>query len=116
VKILIIDDEMAILTLVKDMLESIGHTVEIAIDGEMGLEKFAGGKFDLILMDYRMHGIDGIEVSKRMVNKVKNIKILFISADSSVEEKSLEIGAFGFLLKPFDIDDLLEIVEKIDNE
>lgn len=112
--ILIIDDEMAILTLVKDMLESIGHSVEIAIDGEMGLAKFEKNKFDLILMDYRMHGIDGLLTTEKIMEKERDVKILFISADSSAEEKALEMGAIGFLLKPFDIEDLLEIVEKME--
>ena len=112
-RILIIDDEVEILTLFKDVLESMGHKVEIAIDGESGLEKFRKSNFDLVVMDYRMHGKDGIQVSKNIWNMDKNIKILFTSADSSIKKKTIDMGAAGFLLKPFDIDILLREIEKI---
>jgi len=112
-RILIIDDEVEILTLFKDVLESMGHKVEIAIDGESGLEKFRKSNFDLVVMDYRMHGKDGIQVSKNIWNIDKNIKILFTSADSSIKKKTIDMGAAGFLLKPFDIDILVREIEKI---
>ncbi|RLF93557.1 chemotaxis protein CheA, partial [Thermococci archaeon] len=99
--------------LFKDVLESMGHKVEIAIDGESGLEKFRKSNFDLVVMDYRMHGKDGIQVSKNIWNMDKNIKILFTSADSSIKKKTIDMGAAGFLLKPFDIDILVREIEKI---
>jgi len=113
-RILIIDDEVEILTLFKDVLESMGHKVEIAIDGESGLEKFRKSNFDLVVMDYRMHGKDGIQVSKDIWDIDKNIKILFTSADSSIKKKTIDMGAAGFLLKPFDIDILVREIERVD--
>ena len=113
-RILIIDDEMEILTLFKDFMETFGHKVEIAIDGEMGIEKFKdGSEFDLVVMDYRMYGKDGIQVSKDILNMDKNAKILFASADNSIKKKALEMGAVGFLLKPFYIDVLIREIERI---
>jgi len=117
-KILIIDDEIEILTLFKDFMEILGHKVEIAIDGQRGLEKFKdaidnGKNFDLVIMDYRMYGEDGICVSREMMNIDKNVKILFVSADSSVKEKALDMGAVGFLLKPFDIGALIKEIEGV---
>jgi DNA-binding NtrC family response regulator len=106
-RILIIDDEMDVLTLFKDMLETIGHKIEIAIDGESGLEKFKNANFDLVVMDYRMHGRDGILVSKDIWGVDKNAKILFASADSSIKKEAIGMGAVGFLLKPFGIDILI---------
>ncbi|HDN82035.1 MAG TPA: response regulator [Methanomicrobia archaeon] len=113
-RILIIDDEVEILTLFKDVLESMGHKVEIAIDGESGLEKFRKSNFDLVVMDYRMYGEDGIQASKNIWNIDKNIKILFTSADSSIKKKTIDMGAAGFLLKPFDIDILVREIERVD--
>ena len=76
-RILIIDDEIEILTLFKDVLETIGHKVEIAIDGEMGLEKFKdGSEFDLVVMDYRMYGRDGLLASEVIMKIEKNVKIV----------------------------------------
>jgi len=112
-RILIIDDETEILTLFKDFMEVFGHEVEIAIDGEKGLEKFKNSNFDLVIMDYRMQGKNGLQVSKDMWNMDKNVKILFASADSSAREKAIQMGAVGFLLKPFDISALIREIEKI---
>ncbi|MCK4310147.1 MAG: response regulator [Methanomicrobia archaeon] len=113
-RILIIDDEVEILTLFKDFMETFGHKVEIAIDGEMGIEKFKDeSEFDLVVMDYRMYGKDGIQVSKDILNIDKNAKILFASADNSIKKKALEMGAVGFLLKPFYIDVLIREIERI---
>jgi len=111
-RILIIDDEMEILTLFKDFMEVFGHKVEIAIDGQSGLEKFKNTNFDLDIMDYRMHGRDGIQASKDILNIDKNTKILFASADSSVKKEALNMGAVGFLLKPFDLGDIINSVKK----
>jgi len=112
-KILIIDDETEILTLFKDVLESIGHKVEIAIDGEMGLEKFKEANFDLVVMDYRMYGRDGLLASEEIMNIDRNVKILFTSADSSIKKRAIDMGAVGFLLKPFGIDVLIKEIERV---
>jgi len=113
-RILIIDDELEILTLFKDVLETIGHKVEIAIDGEMGLEKFRKSNFDLIVMDYRMYGRDGLLASEEIMKIDRNVKILFASADSSIKKRAIRMGAVGFLLKPFDIDVLVKEIERVD--
>ncbi len=111
-RILIIDDEVEILTLFKDFMEVFGHKVEIAIDGQSGLEKFKNTNFDLVIMDYRMYGRDGIQVSKDIWGIDKDAKILFVSADSSIKEKTIGMGAVGFLLKPFDLEDIINSVKK----
>lgn len=117
-RILIIDDETEILTLFKDFMEILGHKAEIAIDGEMGLEKFKdaidnGKNFDLVIMNYRMYGEDGLQVSKEIMNIDENIKILFASADSSIREKAISMGVVGFLLKPFGIGALIKEIERV---
>ncbi len=116
-RILIVDDEMEVLTLFKDVLESAGHTVEIAIDGEKGIKKFKNGhEFDLVIMDYRMHGEDGVEVSKKLWKIDENARILFVSADPTIQEETLEMGVVGFLLKPFDVEELVETVRELSPE
>ncbi|MEA1993927.1 MAG: response regulator [Euryarchaeota archaeon] len=111
-RILTVDDEMEVLTLVKDVLETVGHTVDIAIDGEMGLEKLADAPYDLILMDHRMHGENGLSISKKIIEKDETAKIVFVSADASVKKEALRMGAVGFLLKPFNVDVLIKEIEK----
>ncbi|RLF93251.1 response regulator, partial [Thermococci archaeon] len=61
-----------------------------------------------------MYGEDGIQASKNIWNIDKNIKILFTSADSSIKKKTIDMGAAGFLLKPFDIDILVREIERVD--
>ncbi|MEA1993823.1 MAG: response regulator [Euryarchaeota archaeon] len=110
-KILAVDDEMELLTLIKDFLETVGHSVDIAIDGQTGLKKFKKKNYDLVLMDHRMYGEEGLSVSKKMLEIDNNAKIVFISANSSIKEEALDSGAVGFLAKPFDLDDLVKKVE-----
>jgi len=112
-RILIVDDEVKILTLFKDFMEILGHKVKIAIDGQSGLEKFENANFDLVIMDYRMHGKDGIQTSREIMNIDKNVKILFVSADNSVKKEAIDMGAVGFLLKPFGIGVLIKEIESI---
>ena len=107
---------MDILTLFKDVLESVGHKVEIAIDGEMGLGKFKNTDFDLVVMDYRMYEKDGLQISRKILNIDENARILFASADNSVKEKAIQMGAVGFLLKPFDVDVLMREIERVSGD
>jgi len=112
-KILVVDDEMSILTLFRDVLEGVGHEVDIAIDGRAGLEKFKNKKYDIVVMDHRMHGRNGMQISKEMWRMDKNAKILFVSADSTIREKAMKMGASGFLLKPLDIDRIIKEIEAL---
>jgi len=117
-RILLIDDEVEILSLLKDTLESFGYEVETALDGEMGVDMFKesinnGKKFDLLIIDYRMYGKDGLQVSKEVMDIDKNTKILFASADPSIKKKVIEMGAVGFLLKPFTIRELIDTIKNI---
>ncbi len=117
-KILVIDDEKVVLTLFKDILESVGHEVQIAIDGEIGiaLVKEAlenGDAFDLVVMDYRMHGMDGMEVSEEIWVMDDDTPIMFASADPTIKKEALHKGAVSFLHKSFNLDKLVDEVERI---
>jgi DNA-binding response OmpR family regulator len=116
-KILIVDDEIELLALFKEVLEDSGHRVETAIDGETGLDLFrtaieTGESFDMIVMDYRMYGKDGLSTSQKIYAMDNDVKILFASADGSMKRKVLQMGAVGFLLKPFDIDKFVQEIER----
>ena len=76
---------------------------------------FRSANFDLVIMDYRMYGKDGLQVSKDIWDIDKNAKILFVSADSSVKEKAIEMGAVGFLIEHVGIGVLIKEIEKISN-
>jgi len=73
-------------------------------------------KPDVVLLDYRLPIKDGIEVAKELIDYHPKIKIIFISADNSVEKEALSIGVLKFLLKPFDINLLLETIKNVCND
>ena len=67
---------------------------------------------DIILMDHRMPSKDGLEVTEKILSINPNCKIVFVSADYSIRDKALDVGAVDFLEKPIDFTNLLRMVEK----
>jgi len=66
----------------------------------------------VILMDQRMPEKTGLEASEEILDLDRNVKIIFVSADSSIKEEALSIGAFSFWVKPFILDQLLDEINK----
>ncbi len=105
-KILIVDDEVDIVTMLKSYFEFNGYDVLTARNGLEAIEK-AGKQPDIILLDINMPEIDGIEVCSRIRNFV-SCPILFLTAriDDSDKIKGFGIGADDYIVKPFSIDEL----------
>lgn len=101
-KILIIEDEITIAELEKDYLEMSDFEVDIANDGEEGLEKALKGDYNLILLDLMLPGLDGFEVCQK-IRKEKNTPILIVSAKKDDIDKihGLGLGADDYITKPF---------------
>ena len=114
--IFIVDDDPSLVELYKIIIEDSGKyaVLDAATNGEEAIEKFKGfnEKPDLILMDHRMPVKDGIETTAELLKLDMNLRILFVSADVSVREKALEIGAVGFLDKPASMKEFLKEIEK----
>ncbi len=111
-KILIAEDDEAILDVVKSILESEGHTVLIPRD-EHHLYKIVHEEVpDLILLDIWLQGADGGKIAKNLKAKpaTKDIPVILMSANNSTERIAKEAGADGFLLKPFALEELLNII------
>lgn len=112
-KILVADDDPAILDCLQIILEDAAYTVETSSNGETipKIEKF---KPDLILLDVWMSGEDGRNICRKLKSKAltKNIPIIMISATSYIEESTRLAGAEDFLPKPFHMNDLLTKVEQ----
>jgi CheY-like chemotaxis protein len=105
-KILLIDDEDNIRMMVRLALQQ-KHTVEQAHDGAEGMELFGtGGGWDLVLLDYRMPGMNGMDVLTAMRAKRPNINVIVISAFGTLDlfRDAMKQGATDFLRKPFTID------------
>ena len=103
-RILVIDDENNIRMMVRLTLEQAGHEVETAADGPTGLEKFGDGSdFDLVLLDQRMPGMEGLDVLREMKARKPDSRIVMITAFGTIDlaVDAMKAGATDFLRKPF---------------
>ena len=117
-KVLIVDDEPQMLSLLSTRLRSESYNVITAVSGEDCLTKAEEEQPDLILLDVLLPGMSGFEVSKRLKKnpRTKDIPIIMVTAliGDEASKKSLESGAIYFVSKPFDTQTLLsEISEAI---
>lgn len=103
-KILIVDDEKAIVKGLKYGLESDGMSVDAAYDGEEALDKIQNGDYDIILLDVMLPKVDGMEVC-RQVRTFSEVPIVFLTARGDDMEKilGLEAGADDYITKPFNV-------------
>ena len=117
-KILLIEDEKDIQTLVKMSLEFTGgHQVIVADNGLTGIEIAEEELPDVILLDVMMPKLDGFETYGRLQDKerTKNIPVIFLTAKAQKKEveQGLQLGAIGYLIKPFDAMKLNEELESL---
>ncbi len=114
-KILIVDDEKNILLTVRHTLEPKGYAVASATTGEEALRRLAQQSFDLMLLDLKLPGIDGMSVLKEASEKQPQLPVVIISAYGTVENavEAMKLGATDFLEKPFSPAELRETVRRI---
>ncbi|WP_396211503.1 response regulator transcription factor [Flavobacterium sp.] len=112
-KILIIEDEKGIVNFLKQGLEEEGYSVTSACNGADGLELAINNTFDLILLDWMLPKLSGIEVCKAIRKNNKIIPILFLTAKDTVQEtiEGLKSGANDYIKKPFSFEELLERIK-----
>ena len=111
-RILIEEDEETIADLERDYLELSGFEVEVANDGETGLEKALTDQFDLVILDLMLPGVDGFEIC-REVRQKKNTPIIMVSAkkDDIDKIRGLGLGADDYMTKPFSPSELVARVK-----
>ena len=111
-RILIVEDESAIAELERDYLELSGFEVEVANDGQTGLDKSLSGDYDLIILDLMLPEVDGFEIC-RQVRAEKNIPIIMVSAkkDDIDKIRGLGLGADDYMTKPFSPSELVARVK-----
>ena len=111
-KILIVEDEETIADLEKDYLELSGFEVEVANDGETGLEKSLKDEYSLFILDLMLPGVDGFEICKK-IREEKNTPIIMVSAkkDDIDKIRGLGLGADDYMTKPFSPSELVARVK-----
>jgi len=110
--ILIVDDEPAVRGSLEEWFREDGFTVDTAEDGEAALRAMDKRPFDIVLLDLKMPGMDGIEVQKRVREIDPGATIIILTAYASVETavRALKLGAYDYITKPVDPDDLSNLV------
>lgn len=113
--ILLVEDEPSLVLTLGDRLRSEGYAVEAASDGDTGLAKASTGGFDLILLDVMLPGRDGFDVCRTLRQRGLDTPILMLTARGQVVDKvvGLKLGADDYLVKPFDMMELLARVESL---
>lgn len=113
-KMLVVDDEKDICEFVKTFFSERGYDVLVANSGEEALSVVKAVKPELVLLDVKMKGIDGIATLKHIKEHDRNIKVIMVTAldDQDRIDEASRLGACGYITKPLTLDDLEQAVEK----
>ena len=111
-KMLVVDDEPAIRQVLADFLTVRGHAVEAAASGAQALDLLRRYDFAVVFLDIVMPGMDGIEIIRRLRVEFPALTIIMISGvtDQQLAQQSMELGAFDYITKPFDLDYLDRVI------
>lgn len=114
-RILVVDDAPFIVRALRDSLEARGFEIHEAQSGEEAISVYRELRPDVVLMDILMPGMNGISVTREIVNIDPSANIIVITAigKPGLEKECIDAGARGFLLKPFRIRDLLALIESL---
>ncbi|TYB77513.1 response regulator transcription factor [Bizionia saleffrena] len=112
-RILIVEDEPGIFNFLKQGLEEESYAVDIAEDGKKGLQLALSGDYDLLLLDWMLPGMSGIEICRQFRKEFKDTPIIFLTAKDTVDETvfGLQSGANDYIKKPFNFEELLERIK-----
>lgn len=115
-RILVVDDEASIREITRKLLTLHGHTVDTAADGALAIDQLGKKTYDLMLLDHFMPKITGIQVVEivRTSPRYEKLKILMLTSMSVTKDvdEAFEAGIDGYIIKPFNMKQLVEKVEK----
>ena len=114
-KVLVIEDEKSLARLIEVELTLQGKEVEVRHDGKSGLVAALEGGADLVLLDWMLPDLEGIEVCRILRSKGSTVPIIMITAKQGVsyEVEGLHVGADDYITKPFDMEQLLARMEAV---
>lgn len=114
-KLLIVDDESDVREFAANFFRKRKIDVSTASSGEEALKKVINEQPQVVLLDIKMEGIDGIEALRRIRELNKQIKVIMITGrdDDEAKEKTKELGAYGFIHKPLKLEELERVVLRL---
>lgn len=110
IKVLLVDDEQEFVQTLAERLKMRDLGPDIAYDGEQALELVSDQVPDVMVLDLRMPGIDGMEVLRRVRKNYPDVQVIILTGHGTDkdEEEARRLGAFEYLQKPVDVDELLK--------
>jgi DNA-binding NtrC family response regulator len=111
-RILVVDDEASMRRMLEILFQQEGFETDCASSAEEALEALSRGTFDLVLSDIRMPGLDGMELLRRLKAEESQADVILMTAYASTESaiEALKLGAFDYITKPFQVEELVNIV------
>jgi len=113
-KVLLVDDEEDFVSTLSERLQMRDLDSQTAFDGEQALEVMQDGVPDVMVLDLKMPGIDGMEVLRRMKKLYPKVQVIILTGHGSDkdEEQARRLGAFEYLQKPVNLEDLVEVLKR----
>jgi len=108
IRLLLVDDEERFLNTTKILLERRGASTITAISGPEAFKILDEEDIDVVILDVKMPEMDGVEILRRMKKKYPSVEVILLTGHASVESavEGLKLGAFDYVMKPCDIDDM----------
>ncbi len=115
IKIMVVDDELSIRESLKGWLQQDGYQVETAAGGPAALARNAESRFDIMLIDVKMPGMDGLTLLKKLKETDADIAVVMMTAHGAIQDavEAMKLGAYDYLLKPFDLEEFSLTIEKL---
>lgn len=112
-KILITDDDMDLRELLTEAVMNWGYEVSVARDGDEALRKLRMERFDIVITDLMMPGMDGLALLQKIKDLDKEILVIIITGYATIETavKAIESGAYDYIAKPFRLDELMIVIK-----
>ena len=110
--VLVVDDDADIRVAIGEVLSDEGMSVDAASDGSEALERANAQRPSLVILDITLPVVDGFAVADRLRERYGRLPILAITADGRAAQKAQRVGAYAYLRKPFELEDMIALVKR----
>jgi len=112
-KVLLVDDEKDFIEMLSLRLKEVGERITVAYSGQEGLDTLGKADIDVVILDIKMPGMDGIETLREIKKKYPLVEVIMLTGHGSTETavQGMKLGAFDYLMKPADFNDLTAKLE-----